>query len=92
MILDPVLTLGTDKHIDIFVQGIITVPYYTYMKNKMNVNLISSRAVSFLKSTEKIFKISRRMKLPFLFLTLLSRCWYFVDIKKKFIIQEVVPT
>ena len=28
MTLDPVLTLGTDKHIDIFVQGIVTVPYW----------------------------------------------------------------
>ena len=26
---DPVLTLGTDKHIEIFVQGIVTVPYST---------------------------------------------------------------
>ena len=25
--LDPFVTLGTDKHIEIFVQGIITVPY-----------------------------------------------------------------
>ena len=32
MTLDPVLTLGTDKHIDIFVQGIVTVPYYTDIK------------------------------------------------------------
>ena len=29
MTLDPVLTLETDKHIDIFVQGIVTVPYLT---------------------------------------------------------------
>ena len=28
MTLDPILTLGTDKHIEIFVQGIITVPYF----------------------------------------------------------------
>ena len=27
--LDPFVTLGTDKHIEIFVQGIVTVPYYT---------------------------------------------------------------
>ena len=26
--LDPFVTLGTDKHIEIFVQGIVTVPYY----------------------------------------------------------------
>ena len=25
--LDPFVTLGTDKHIKIFVQGIVTVPY-----------------------------------------------------------------
>ena len=25
--LDPFVTLGTDKHIEIFVQGIVTVPY-----------------------------------------------------------------
>ena len=34
MTLDPVLTLGTDKHIDIFVQGIITVPYYSFPNMK----------------------------------------------------------
>ena len=31
MVLDPVLTLETDKHIDIFIQGIVTVPYPTVM-------------------------------------------------------------
>ena len=36
MTLDPVLTLGTDKHIDIFVQGIVTVPYYLLTENSRN--------------------------------------------------------
>ncbi len=35
MTLDPVLTLGTDKHIDIFVQGIVTVPYCSMLRGDL---------------------------------------------------------
>ena len=35
--LDPFVTLGTDKHIEIFVQGIVTVPYYIAALSSVNV-------------------------------------------------------